>query len=408
MKALKPLFSKKIQVVDAKAEAKPVKPDVFHRLSKEVEEEILSYIPVRPDEFDADGKVLANAEANGKQINSVNKRWNALFKPNLLCDRVVCHDTKMVESILKSAALQDANRQKAMDAKEGKERHVLRDLLLKKRKVVNYSGQPIIGTPLQLAWGAEDPEMINMIQQALLTLPDGKEIIKAQYAKQFPEGWQEKEEKEWAPILKAMGDAFVAIENGQDNDVTYENKKITIKNEAIKTAVNHFRTLLAEQMKKPVTMGRHFNSALWLVAAEICDNEERWSIRGGWSDRNRLANCQLYGFIQRYLPSRSMKATAQGMYYVVGGKKGTEFKPEPIQDSFKFRYEPSVAAYPLNSDSVWVLGENYYGAWNGFGEGAGGPCVDLGNFCRSTAADLQILRDLGQLSPKTLNRYALL
>lgn len=359
MKALKSFFSKKVQVVDAKAETKSTK-DVFLGLPKDLEEKILSYIPVRSNEVDANGKPLT---APGKQINSVNKRWSALFKPDLLCDRVVCSDTKAVESILKNAALQDAKQQQAIDAKEEREApHVLRDLLLKKRKVVNYSGQPIIGTPLQMAWGAEDPEMIDAIQRALLTLPDGKEIIKAQYAEQFPEGWQEKEEKEWAPIRKAMQYAFVAIEYAQNDDVKYADKKITIHNQALKISVETFRTLLAEQMKKPVTMGRHFNSALWLEAAEICDDDNRWSIRGGWSDRNILANCQLYGFIQRYLPSRSAKATAQGMCYVVGGENGNEFKPQPLQSSFKFRYEPTVSIYPLNSDSGWVLGENYYAA----------------------------------------------
>ncbi len=317
------------------------KPDIFLKLPKALEEKIVSYFPITANE-------------GMQQLSGVNRRLNALFKPHVLTDRVVCGDLNTVKTILKNAALQHAKQQEAFEAKGVKEiPHALSDLLLNKKKVVDYSGRTITGTPLQLAWGAEDPEMIDVIQRTLLTLPDGKTIIQAQYDEQFKAGWQEKEEKEWSPIMQSMRDAFLAIEQAQDTDVTYENKKFTIHSEGLKRAVTHFRILLAEQMKKPIGMGRHFHSALWLEAAERCDDDNAWVRRGEWSDRNRLANCQLYGFIQRFLPARSAMATAQGIYYITQGV-------ESVKRSFKFRHEPTVSIYPLAANSEWVLGENYY------------------------------------------------
>ena len=73
--------------------------------------------------------------------------------------------------------------------------------MLYKGKVIDYSGRRIKGTGYQMALGAEDVEMAEMIQGYLAELPDGLAEIIRQQKQQFPNDEKENQAQSYSRIL---------------------------------------------------------------------------------------------------------------------------------------------------------------------------------------------------------------
>ena len=360
---MRALFKRPAVEAKAETETKSITAESLSRLPKVTQMTILSYV----------------TKADG-----MNKHYSQFFKKDLLAERIVRADLKAVKAILKNTMTYAPD--------------TLRSLLVTKKIVKSDSGLPSTGAPLQLALGAQDPEMIDTIQEALRTLPEGEELINAQRAEQFPGDWEEAEKKTWAPILSAMKDVFTELERSPNEAVTCDakEKKFTIHCPELKTTLETFRGLLAKKMQECVTTGRHFNPALWLDAFREYDDEAAWEKRGGWnSTRNNLAWCQIIGFIQCFLPAVDKMATAQGIYYIVEDH-------ESLKRSFKFRHEPDVSIYPGLEKDGWVLGENF-AVCERRACVATGSCAGamLENLYRSKTASLQALHPHRQPESKT-------
>ncbi len=222
------------------------------------------------------------------------------------------------------------------------------------------------GTPLGIALGAEDVNvydqygnlrgtgMVEMLLRYLRRLPDSEELIISQTLKQFPEGWEAREEKRHAADLIALRKVRDAIIASSDY-------------EACKKAIREFKIHLAP--KKVITDGKHWNAKLLQAAFEKKSNLYFYN------NRKALFYCEIVNYIQFLAPANYGMAQAQGFKNLV--ENGENFKRD-------FKYQNGTDHYyPLNSTvgdvrsgaGSWV--ECYYGYSRGL-ENTVGPCAGHG------------------------------
>ncbi len=253
------------------------------------------------------------------------------------------------------------------------------ELLLKKGQVTDYSGRTIEGTAFGAAVAAEDvgfqPEeqcMAEMIAKHLDEHYPGEK--EKQYAKQFPEGWEEAEALRQEQDLEALNTVVDAI--GDSNP-----------DEDCEAALQTFRDYLEGQTQEVITTGKHFNAQLLISAFELY--EQKYNNFGGWDSRkNNLFWCKVIGYIQRFLPACYAQAFCQGLYYLV-------VKGESLQRSLEFRYGGGVF-FPLDSNPNFRLGVDYASpallrAWGVQAASPSGVAVSLRNYVEQKQQDCKNL-----------------
>lgn len=237
------------------------------------------------------------------------------------------------------------------------------DLLILKGRVRDYSGRIIEGTALQIALGAEDVRyredeecMAEMIQRHLRKqFTNSEEIISAQVAEQFPEGWEEKENERAKKDLEALNEVVKAISQSQtDADCD--------------KALNKFSEYL--KPKSIIKTGKHFNFQLFVKAFDLFEeNYDKFGDNSGRynSRKNILFWQKVIGCIQRYLPACFAQALCQGIIKLV--ERG-----QKLERSLKFKYRRDDALYfPLDSDPHFRLGDKFAVSVGGSAEWHGDP-----------------------------------
>lgn len=236
-------------------------------------------------------------------------------------------------------------------------------LLLAVGKVEDYSGRKIEGTALQMALGAEDVKyhddeecMVEMIHKYLKQLPNGEAIIAEQTAKQFPEGWEQKEEERQARDHAALVRVINVIANPPGaND--------TERNTATENAIQAFRDYLAAENKgagKIFRTGKHFNHQLLVEAFDLY-NQNYDSVGGYDSAKNNAVWRKVIGTIERYVPAATAQALCTGVGTIVDEKGKLQRK----LTLHNYHSNRAISYFPLDGDSASVLGRDFavYGYW---------------------------------------------
>jgi hypothetical protein len=215
------------------------------------------------------------------------------------------------------------------------------ELLLIKAIVTDYSDRKIEGTAFQLALGADDVEMSEMIAPYFDKLPGGggPAAKEKQIKDQFPTGEESKNNAVDSAELKKVVQAI--SDSATDADC--------------EAALQAFKAYL--KPKDIIQSGKHFNTDILIEAFKLYD--EKYNDFGGWdSRRNNLFWRQVIGNIQCCLPSCYAQAFCQGLYAIVEDK-------EKLERSFGFRYSPGTIYFPLDSDPNFRLGVDFAGTCGG-------------------------------------------
>ena len=210
-------------------------------------------------------------------------------------------------------------------------------LSLLKGKATDYSGRVIYGTAYQMALGAVDTQMAEMIQSYLVKLAGEEEVI-AQYQAQFPEGWLEAEEKEWAPIFTQLDALDQAIRTAPENEITdMGNYKLVLledKETTVSVALAKFHSLLNEMASHPVSTGRHFNPRLLL---EIFRRYDEYFDNLHLRPQN--PKCLLFwqrviGYVQRFMPACDAQAFVDGLHKTARKLEGGDPQNRKLSTNF--------------------------------------------------------------------------
>lgn len=241
-------------------------------------------------------------------------------------------------------------------------------LLLEKETVTDYSGRHIHGTALQIALGAEDVRyhaddecMVEMIQRYFDKLPDGKQVMAAQIAEQFPEGWEILNREKMKNDSVALDKVIQTI--AASSDIA-----------DCELAIQEFRDYLAP--KSIIKTGKHFNALLLVEALRLYEaNHAQLGRRSSY--KNDLCWRNVIGTIQRYLPASSAQAFCQGIHTIVedGAKlkrsltfpsgHGTKFFPLDLDANSRLGFDVAVGGHG-GVKACWnVTGTIYYGQWGG-------------------------------------------
>lgn len=241
-------------------------------------------------------------------------------------------------------------------AQEIMEKHPI--LLLYKGKVTDYSGRKIKGTAYQMALGAEDIEMAEMIQGHLKKLPDGLAEIIRQQKQQFPSDEKNLREENLKEI-KALEAITQFICDAKEEEIATDDFKFDLKiSERCQIALAQFRSSLDPASDKVITQGKHFNLELLLKALELYERHYDTFGTCRSSAKNMLFWRQVIGYIQRLMPACYAQAFCQGLYYVVvAGNK--------LRRSLNFINNRDIFFFPNDSDPHYRLGYEYgVGDWN--------------------------------------------
>ncbi len=180
------------------------------------------------------------------------------------------------------------------------------DLLLEEGEVIDYSGRTIKRTAFQMAVGAEDVEMAEMIAQYLDEYYPGEK--EKQYEEQFPVGegavelWRQHQDSE---ALNAVVDAIGSSHTNEDCAAAFQT----------------FGDYLESQAKNVITTGKHFNVQLLVEAFRLCSYDQNSDAFRGWNNRqNNLFWCNVINPIQRFLPTCYAQAFCQRLDQGEGGE----------------------------------------------------------------------------------------
>ena len=218
------------------------------------------------------------------------------------------------------------------------------NLLLEKAIVEDYSFgkdeknlRKIEGTAFQIALGAEDFDMCEMMLRYFDQLPYGKTLKLQQISEQFSENNGDKTEEERCfRDFEALDKVVKAIAEAKEND-------------DCEAALDQFRAHL--EPRGVIKKGKHFNTQLLLRALELYD--EKYAAFGNRCDspKNILFWRKIIGYIQRFLPAHYAQAFSQGLFSII--KKG-----EKLNRSLIFRYD-NACFFPLNSNPQSRLGYDF-------------------------------------------------
>ena len=263
-------------------------------------------------------------------------------------------DERAVEKLLHHVAYGEKDQAEKMIKSNPK-------LLLARGTVTDEAGRTIYGTAYQIALGAKDvspfpenkiEEMAEMLERYLLQLPNGEEEREKQYNEQFPEGFEKQEEARRKSDSFELNKVFSAIKNDKTTNQAEANK-----------AVAEFQNYLENQIKGVITMGYHFNEALFEEALKLYD--EHYEKFGGFdSPKNRLAAIQVIGGIQKKFTACLAGAACDGFGKVVDEKKALS-RSKLLDDKKTSFFHPNLGV----SHFVYSY---YCGGCGGAGRGRGG------------------------------------
>ncbi|EKD71101.1 MAG: hypothetical protein ACD_46C00271G0002, partial [uncultured bacterium] len=85
-------------------------------------------------------------------------------------------------------------------------------LLFRKAKAKDYSGRTINASPYQAALGAEDTDMLQMMETYFDQITDGRKQALAQYNEQFPNGVKDAPcDFDFSPLVAAITNDKVIV-----------------------------------------------------------------------------------------------------------------------------------------------------------------------------------------------------
>ena len=223
-------------------------------------------------------------------------------------------------------------------------------LLVNTANTIDYSGKSIKDlTAFQAAFCAGDADMVTMMQPYFSILDDGDEQMALQIKDIFPEGF----DAHLAHQLHARFDfttAFTAIGTASDDDVKDALILVGAECKQSDTArskpdselslvetMNRFREDFTNtSVHEQIYNSQHLLEALRLYASTLDPaNIEIWN----WNKRDLFWR-QIVGFCQRFVPTCTAQAFAQGLYYIVKTPEyqGHDWTAEPLRRSLKCRY----------------------------------------------------------------------
>jgi len=217
------------------------------------------------------------------------------------------------------------------------------NLLMMRGTVKDYSGNTIEEvTPLELAYGAEDIDMCQMLLPFLDRLPGGREEALKQMQARFPESKEEEKPYDFKPLVA---------------DIRANNN--------VEAAFEKFR----EDFKpRVIKKGKHCNVQALLDAMKVYDdnyddNDDLWS-----AEQCSLLWCQVIGYLQRMLPACYAQAFCQGLYNVTDDK-------QPLKRSL--RMVDGFSFYPADPTSRVGIGFDFgvYSYVAGCGKGGADPIL---------------------------------
>ncbi|OYK80330.1 hypothetical protein CbuD7D7780_05735 [Coxiella burnetii] len=220
----------------------------------------------------------------------------------------------------------------------------------------DLNGDPVIvrGTALQIALGAEDEGMVEVIVGFLDAVdPDEKY---RQYQAQFPTEEEKAESLRQQEDLEALQTIITTIGNASPRacaQVLDHEENISDNDEESKmllAALNVFRSDV--KPKGVIRTGKHFNMQLLIEVFKLYNKNYDTDTFGSFdSYKNNLYWRKVIGYLQRFVPACYAQAFAQGLYYIVEND-------EKFRRTFDFRYGGGEF-YPLDPDSAFRLGYNY-------------------------------------------------
>jgi len=249
---------------------------------------------------------FARSSLYASQLTQTQREQRAIKK---LFNHIVEGEMAEVEKMLKTNPHLASIAWRGEEAKE--EKTVIR----------NKAGQRILAqgkTAYQLALGEEDTQMAKFIKDRIVEVASEEEADR-QFRAQFPEGWEEAEEKAWKPLftqLTALNDAIRDSVVGDIVSSGYPEYKLTLRaGSAVGQALNRFTSLLDAKREEIATTGRHFNPKLLLQGfQEYEDREDQFG--DDWSDPRALLSWQrgIGSIEKRLMPANYWQAFSGGIY----------------------------------------------------------------------------------------------
>lgn len=183
-------------------------------------------------------------------------------------------------------------------------------------------------------------EMLDRHIRRAMPNEEGEHEIAKQILEQFPEGWEQEEEKQFEKDQAALTNIRQAISDSKTND-----------DPKLKAAFEEFRKHLEPESKKIIETGKYGRAILLLTALELGNDKYFYDWR-----KDDLYYDQVVGWPQRLEPTNCKQDMAQGLHNTRdNGKKSNH--------SLKYTYGDGHFTLPDSSTGVgfdsWV--DLYYG-----------------------------------------------
>lgn len=199
-------------------------------------------------------------------------------------------------------------------------------LLLEKATVKNYALQTIEeATALQIAWGADDHQMCQMLLTYFAKLPNGLAEAKRQIDEKFPNTLLEMNEVyDFSPIVEAI-----------------------TTNRNFKSEIEKFKNHFAPGTIK---MGKHFNVQIVIDALTVLkENDQNWD-----EEQSSLFIIHVIGYLQRLYPACLAQ---QNCFDSSIHRSSTTFKP--FEQRFLHLADKCSYFFPLDANQKSRLGEHF-------------------------------------------------
>jgi hypothetical protein len=248
--------------------------------------------------------------------------------------------SSLLSSLLQYVA--EGNEEQVLAILDAADINMLERLLQHRGIVTDFSGRTIDGTALQIALGAEDAEMCEMLVPFFSQIPNGDALKLQQIRNQYPD----KISTELSVSdLQALEKVFAAIAASNSDD-------------DCESALVEFRAYL-----KPagvIKIGKHFNAMLLVEALKMY--QANYISFGQWNSRkNNLCWKKVIGYLERQLPACYAQAFCQGIVNIMVNK-------HILQRDFHF-LEADYELFPLDTIPSFRLGYDYaggqWGHWDG-------------------------------------------
>ena len=207
-------------------------------------------------------------------------------------------------------------------------------LLLQTVTVEDYSNRTITGKPFQLALGAVDKAMWQMMMPYFASLGEGEAL--KQFNSQFPSGIVDTPANELQLIYDKLAQAIINNEDGGTKEIEAFRVEIT-KNDKI-------------------TTGKHFNEQH--LVAVFNSYVKNFDALVTWDNRAKFW-CQVVGYVQRQMPTNTAQAHCSGLSRVNdnGGVLLSRGRDYPYNGgSFPSRGTSEGLGFDFALDAFYVVG----------------------------------------------------